>query len=94
MSAPESRQPIRIASWAAYLHEAMRRAQYERLESGEWYAHIPEMPGLWASGPSVEDTRNDLWEALDGWLFIAAGVSQLPPPPFAGVELEIAKRAE
>lgn len=87
-------QPTRIASYGAYLREAMRRAEYERLENGEWYVHIPGVPGLWASGPSVEDARSELSEALDGWLFVAGVVSHLPPPPLAGVELDVTKRAE
>lgn len=87
-------EPTRIASWNAYLHEAMRRAEYERLETGEWYVHIPGMPGLWATGPTVEDARTDLWEALDGWLFVAGVVSHLAPPPLPGIELDLTKRAE
>ena len=86
-------EPTRITSFGAYLHEAMRRAEYERLESGEWYAHIPGLAGLWATGPSVEDARTDLWDALDGWLFVTNIVSQLPPPMLAGVVFDF-KRAE
>jgi predicted RNase H-like HicB family nuclease len=87
-------QPNRVTSYEEYLREAMRRADYERLETGDWYAHIPGLQGLWASGPTVEDTRNDLYQALDGWLFVNGFVSHLPPPQMEGVEFDVEKRPE
>ena len=87
-------EPQRVACYEEYLRQTMRRAEYERLESGGCYARIPGFQGLWASGPTVEDTRNDLWQALDGWLFVNGFVSHLPPPHIEGVELAVVKRAE
>ena len=49
-----------MAVLTEYLQAAMRHAEYERLDDGDWYAHIPGLAGLWASAKSVEDTRNDL----------------------------------
>ncbi len=46
-----------------YLHAAMRHAEYERMEDGSWYSHIPGLPGLWSSAETVEDTRNHLLSA-------------------------------
>jgi len=87
-------QPNRVTSYEEYLREAMRRASYERLETGDWYAHIPGFQGLWASGATVEDTRNELYQALDGWLFVNGFVSHLPPPQMEGVEFDVEKRPE
>jgi predicted RNase H-like HicB family nuclease len=87
-------EPQRVASYEQYLREAMRRAEYEQLDAGGWYARIPGFQGLWATGPTIEDTRNDLWEALDGWLFVNGFVSHLPPPHIEGVEFDVAKRRE
>ncbi len=72
-----------------YLNAAMRHAQYEQLEDGTWYAHIPGLPGLWASAANVEDTRNELLSALDDWLFVNAfgGGAQITPPDFDGISL-------
>lgn len=63
-----------------YLNAAMRRAEYERLEDGTFYAHIPGFEGLWATGANVEDARNDLYSALDGWLYVNSFVSGVKPP--------------
>jgi predicted RNase H-like HicB family nuclease len=77
-----------MASYLEYLKQAMRRAEYERLEDGSgFYAHIPGFDGLWANGATIEDTRNELFDALDGWLYVNTFVSQLPPPILEGVEL-------
>ncbi len=75
-----------MATYLEYMTAAMERAEYERVDEesgGGWYAHIPGFKGLWASGPSVERTRRELWEALDEWLRVNFLVSQLPPPDIA-----------
>lgn len=69
-----------MSSFLEYLNEAMRRAEYERMESGEWFAKIPGFEGLWASGKTIEDARNDLWSALDGWLYVNVVVARNPLP--------------
>ena len=68
-----------------YLNAAMRHAEYERLEDGAWYAHIPGLPGLWASAANLEDTRNELLSALDDWLYVNASGAKIQPPEFDGI---------
>jgi predicted RNase H-like HicB family nuclease len=64
----------------AYLDAAMHRAAYERLEDDEaWFATIAEFPGLWASGKTVEDTRDELRSALEGWIVLALRESERLP---------------
>jgi len=75
-----------------YLHAAMRHAEYERLEDGSWYAHIPGLPGLWASGQNVEDTRRDLMTALDDWLYVNSVGARIKPPDFDGISVATAPR--
>ena len=65
----------------------MRHAEYERLDGGDWYAHIPGLVGLWASAKTVEDTRNDLFSALEDWLYINAYIAQLKLPEFDGASI-------
>jgi predicted RNase H-like HicB family nuclease len=57
-----------VAALTEYMQAAMRHAEYERLDDGDWYAHIPGLAGLWASAKAVEDTRKDLYSALEDWL--------------------------
>jgi predicted RNase H-like HicB family nuclease len=73
-----------MAALTEYLHAAMRHAEYERLDDGDWYAHIKGLPGLWASAKTVEDTRNDLLSALEDWLYVNAYVAQCKLPEFDG----------
>ena len=84
----------RISSYGEYLHEAMRHAQYERLQDGRWFASIPGFQGLWSEGASIEDARNDLSTALDGWLFVLAFVTRMPIPTLPGTTLDLERRAD
>ena len=78
---------VTVASLTEYQRAAMRNAQYEQLEEGGWYAHIPGLPGLWASAQTVEDTRNELLSALEDWLYVNAYVAHLELPTFDGVTI-------
>jgi len=74
-----------MATYLEYLRAAMERAQYEQMEDGEWYAHIPEFEGLWATGPTKEAAEKELYSALDGWLHMNAHIAQRKPPLLDGV---------
>jgi predicted RNase H-like HicB family nuclease len=76
-----------MAGFLQYFACALRRAEYEQLPSGEWYAHIPGFAGLWANGATVEDTRDDLQTALDEWLLINVFVAKRELPPIEGFDL-------
>jgi predicted RNase H-like HicB family nuclease len=76
-----------MAALTEYLQAAMRHAEYERLDDGDWYAHIPGLAGLWASAKTVEDTRNDLCSALEDWLYVNAYIARLKLPEFDGVSI-------
>ena len=83
----------RMATILQYMGAAMRRAEYERLEDGNWFAHIAGFKGLWASGPTIEEARADLYEALDGWLTVNYLITQNPPPDI-GTPFGVEKIAE
>ena len=54
-----------------YVNAALKRANYERLEEDEgWFASIPDFPGLWASGKTIEATRDELKSVLEGWIIL------------------------
>jgi predicted RNase H-like HicB family nuclease len=72
-----------------YICEAMKRAQYERMEDGEFFASIPEFEGLWATGATVEEARNDLEVALESWIVAALTISNSPLPKLGNVTLAL-----
>ena len=54
-----------------YIQAALSRAQYEIIEDDEpYYGEIPELPGVWATGKTLEECRKNLAEVLDGWIVI------------------------
>ncbi len=57
------------------------------MEDGQFFASIPEFEGLWATGATVEDTRNDLEVALESWLIAALTISRSPVPKLGNVTL-------
>ena len=55
-----------------YMNVALAHAHYELLSEDEgYYASIPELPGVWGNGDTIETTRDDLREALEGWIALA-----------------------
>jgi predicted RNase H-like HicB family nuclease len=64
-----------------YIDAAMRQAHYELIQDDEpYYGEVPELPGVWATGRTLEECRQNLLEVVDGWLLfqIARGMS-IPP---------------
>lgn len=56
---------------ANYIAKAVERAEYERTESGRYFACIPGFKGLWAEGKTVELARRQLISTLEDWLLLA-----------------------
>jgi predicted RNase H-like HicB family nuclease len=56
---------------AEYLSAAMRHARYEMINDSEpFYGEIPECPGVWATGKTLEECRENLLEGLEGWIIL------------------------
>lgn len=58
---------------SSYVRAAMHRARYEKLEDGPeagFWAEIPDCPGTWATGPTLEAARDELRSVLEGWIEI------------------------
>ena len=53
-----------------YRAEALRQAEYNRLEDGSWFADIPGFAGVWANTGTLEATRTELDEVLREWLLL------------------------
>jgi len=57
--------------FAEYIKAALERAEYEIMEEDEpepYYAHVQELPGVWATGKTFEDCRNELISVIEGWI--------------------------
>ncbi len=54
-----------------YIKAAMKNAHYEIIEDDEpYYGEIVELKGVWASGKTLEECRDNLSENLEGWILI------------------------
>jgi len=53
-----------------YIDKAMRKAEYELIEDGTYFGRIPGFPGVWGNAATLEECRNDLQGALEGWLIL------------------------
>ena len=54
----------------AYIHSAMRLAEYEILEDKQYYGEIPGFDGVWAQAQNLEACREELQSALEDWLIL------------------------
>jgi predicted RNase H-like HicB family nuclease len=64
-----------------YIQEALRRARYEIIDDEEpYYGEVPELQGVWATGKTLEECRENLREAIEGWIIVRLQRG-LPLPP-------------
>lgn len=55
-----------------YIAAAMSKAHYEIIEQegAPYYGEIPELQGVLAVGKTLEECRQNLEDALDGWIVL------------------------
>ena len=64
-----------------YIEAAMRRAHYEFIDDDEpYYGEVPELQGVWASGKSLEECRDNLADVVEGWVLIRIARGLAMPP--------------
>ena len=55
-----------------YIQAALDRAHYEMIEDDEpFYGEVPELSGVWATGPTLEECRRNLADAIEDWLLFS-----------------------
>lgn len=70
-----------------YIEAALSKVKYEVINDEEpYYGEIPDLQGVWATGKTKEECRNNLAEVLDGWLVIRLKRG-LAIPPMGGYEI-------
>ena len=71
----------------AYIRAAMHQARYEMIEDEQpFYGHIPECPGVWATGRTLEECRDELQETLEEWLSLGLRLGH-PVPEIDGIRI-------
>lgn len=74
-----------------YIQAALRRANYEQ-EEGVFYADVPAMPGVLASGSTFEACREQLIDVIEGWLIVGIRHGDMLPV-MDGIDLNISLEA-
>ena len=56
--------------FAEYIEAALERAVYKTLEDEEEpiFVSVPDLPGAWATGETVEEARKELIPVIEGWI--------------------------
>ena len=70
-----------------YVEEALRRARYELIDDNEpYYGEVPELKGVWATGKTLEECRENLKDVIEGWILVSLR-RYLPVPRLGGREI-------
>jgi len=70
-----------------YLNAAMRQAAYEIINDPEpFYGEIPGIQGVWATGKTLEECRQNLLDTLEGWIVLSLQKG-LPIPELNGITI-------
>jgi len=71
-----------------YIEAARARARYEIIDDEEpYYGEVPDLPGVWATGKTLEECRKNLAEVIDGWIIIHLRRG-LPVPKLGDITIE------
>jgi predicted RNase H-like HicB family nuclease len=67
--------------FAEYIAAALEKAEYEIIDDPEpYYAHVPGLQGVWATGKTIEECRKELISAIEGWIVLGLHMGQPIPP--------------
>jgi len=75
-----------------YIQATLHKATYELLEDGTFYGEIPELQGVWANAETLEACRDDLKDALEGWILLGLQLGHTLPV-IEGINLNLKQEA-
>ena len=76
-----------------YIRAAMGKARYEILpDDGTFYGELVGFEGVWANADTLEACREELEEALEGWILLRVSL-HLPLPTVDSIELPVGEVA-
>lgn len=65
-----------------YISTYLNKAKYELIDEGKrFYAEIKDLRGVWATGKTLEECRENLMSTLEGWVIFRLR-RNLPMPNF------------
>jgi predicted RNase H-like HicB family nuclease len=77
-----------------YIEAALSRAKYEIIDDEEpYFGEVPGLKGVWATGKTLEQCRDNLREVIDGWIIVRLR-KNLPIPSIGGCTIEELSRSE
>lgn len=79
---------IEYCMFAEYIQAALRNAKYEPLEDGTYMATVAGLQGVIAVGDTIEECRDDLIGAIEGWVALGLRLGD-PIPAIDGIDLNI-----
>jgi predicted RNase H-like HicB family nuclease len=80
--------PIGAPMFCEYINAAMSKAIFEIIEDEEpYYGEIPELKGVWASGKTMEECKENLRMVIEDWIALSLKLN-LPIPPIEGHEIK------
>jgi predicted RNase H-like HicB family nuclease len=81
------------AMLSKYLAAAMHRAMYDLLaDDSQFYAEIPGLDGVYATGTTLEECRDQLAEVLEEWVVLGISMHHRLPP-IDGIEITVGQVA-
>ncbi len=73
--------------FAEYIAAALEQAEYEIIDDPEpYYAHVPGLPGVWATGRTFEECRRELISTIEIVLGLRMGQAI---PPIGGRTIDV-----
>jgi predicted RNase H-like HicB family nuclease len=80
--------------FAEYIDAALSKATYEIINDPDsFYVETPELGGVWASGKTLEECRENLKGVIEGWIALRLRLG-LAIPPVNGHTIEIPSKVE
>ena len=72
----------------AYVEQALKRADYAKLEDGTFVAEVEGLRGVLGRGSSLEACRDNLAEVVEEWVLVRVSRG-LAVPPLGNVTVEV-----
>jgi predicted RNase H-like HicB family nuclease len=67
-------------------------AQYDIIEDDEpYYGEVPPLPGVWATGRTLEECRRNLAQAIEDWVLFSVAKG-LAIPALGDVSIRLPER--